>query len=202
MKTAYIIGAGGQGKVIESIIQHTYEQIIFIDSNPIDANIIHQNYFLENLQNYKTEHIFIGIGDNSTREKIYNTLIATGIIPQNCISSHSFIANNASIGNGVVICPGAVIGAKAIIGNNTIINTLSSIDHESIIGEHCHIAPGVNIGGTSKVGKNTFIGIKSALINNIEIGEHCFVMAGSVVCHNFKNNVQLGGIPAKIIKHL
>jgi UDP-perosamine 4-acetyltransferase len=202
MKKAYIIGAGGHGRVIASIIQSKYQTINFVDQQPEDNTTILQSDFFDHLALYRNDDIFIGIGHNETRIRIYQALKNEGVIPVNCISANAFVAHDAIIGEGVVVCPGAVIGSRAIIGNNTIINTLSSVDHDCILGNHSQVTAGVTFGGGVKVGENCFFGIKSAVIPNITIGNNVQVMAGSVVYHHIGDNQMVGGTPARIVKNL
>lgn len=49
--------------------------------------------------------------------------------------------------NRKIIVIGTGGHAKVLGGENAIINTCASIDHDCIIGKHCHIAPGVLMGG-------------------------------------------------------
>ena len=95
-----------------------------------------------------------------------------------------------------------MIGSKAIIGNNTIINTLSSIDHDCVLGDNTQVTAGVTFGGTTIVGKNCFLGIKSATIPNINIGDNSIIMAGSLVYKNVPENVMVGGNPARVMKNI
>ncbi len=202
MKNAYIIGASGHGHVIASIIIKKYERIFFIDVIQKTPEIISQAFFFDAIEKYKSDDVFIGIGNNEIRKKIYNQLNLLGITPANCIAENSFVAHDAVIGNGVVICPGCVIGSKAVIGNNTIINTLSSVDHDCILGNHSQITAGVTIGGTNKIGSNCFFGIKSATVPNVSIGDNSIVMAGSLVYKDVPENVMVGGVPARIMKKI
>lgn len=203
MKKAYIIGSGGHGRVIKSIIQNTYPSITFIDSLfPTKENIINQEEFFANFDKWEKGDFFIGVGSNHFRIKLYNRLRKFNITPTNCISDNTFIAKDADIGHGVVICPGCVIGSKAIIGNNTIINTLSSVDHDCKLGDNSQITAGVTLGGTTSIGENCFLGIKSATIPNINIGDNSIVMAGSVIYKDVPDNVLVGGNPTRIIKKL
>lgn len=200
MKNAYIFGASGHGNVIASIINNRYDNIYFIDIIQKSLNIISEADFFSNIGKYQKVDVFIGIGSNKIRTKIYEKLRTNGVTPTNCIAENVFIAHDAILGNGVVICPGCVIGSKAIIGNNTIINTLSSIDHDCILGDNSQVTAGVTFGGTTKTGKNCFFGIKSATIPNVSIGDNSIIMAGSLVYKNIPENVMAGGIPARIIK--
>jgi UDP-perosamine 4-acetyltransferase len=202
MNTAYIIGASGHGNVIASMIQGKYDTIIFVDQSPKNAQTIHQNDFFARLNEFKSSDIFLGVGKNEHRIKLYEQLLQEGKTPANCIAGNAFIAHDAVIGHGVVISPGAVIGSKAIIGNNTIINTLSSVDHDCVLGNHSQISPGVNLGGGTVVGENCFLGIKSATIPYVSIGNNAVIMAGSVVYQNIPENVMAGGIPARVVKIL
>ncbi len=202
MSTAYIIGASGHGNVIASIIINKYERILFVDNFPKASGVILQSQFFNTIENYGMSDLFIGIGNNESRIKIYEKLKALGITPANCIASNAFIAHDAVIGNGVVVCPGSVIGSKAIIGNNTIINTLSSVDHDCELGDHSQVTAGVTIGGTNIIGMNCFFGIKSATVPNISIGNNSIIMAGSLVYKDVPANVMVGGVPARIMKQI
>lgn len=201
MKNAYIIGSGGHGHVIASIINNKYDNIYFADNISMSTNI-NQSYFFSNINIYRDGDIFIGIGDNINRIKIYEQLISLGITPANCIAEYAFIAHDAIIGNGVVICPGCVIGARAIIGNNTIVNTLSSVDHDCVLGDNSQITAGVTFGGAVKAGKNSFFGIKSAVLPKISVGDNSIIMAGSIVYKDVPRNVVAGGNPARVIKNI
>ena len=202
MKKAYIFGASGHANVIATIIHKKYDRIHFIDLSPTIGNVINENEFFKQIDAYKMGDIFIGIGSNKIRTKIYTKLDDLGATPTNCIALNSFIAHDAQLGNGIVICPGTVIGSKAIIGNNTIINTLSSIDHDCVLGDNTQVTAGVTFGGTTIVGKNCFLGIKSATIPNISIGDNSIIMAGSLVYKNVPENVMVGGNPARVMKNI
>ncbi len=202
MKHAYIIGAGGHGYVIASILQGQYTHIQLVDSTPKSADVLSQADFFTQIDKYVKDDIFLAIGNNAVRIQLYERLQSLGITPANCIAKHAFIAHDAVIGQGVVICPGSVIGARAIIGNNTIVNTLSSVDHDCILGNHSQVTAGVTFGGTTHVGENCFFGIKSATIPNITIGNNSVIMAGSMLYKDVPENVMVGGSPARIVKSL
>jgi|TARA_B100000959_G_C14959635_1_gene615228 sugar O-acyltransferase (sialic acid O-acetyltransferase NeuD family) len=200
MKKAFIFGASGHANVIASIIDIKNMEIFFIDIAPTKENIINQDDFFKKYDNYKDANIYIGIGSNKIRTKIYERLINLDIIPSNCIAKSAFVAHDAQLGKGVVICPGSVVGSKSIIGNNTIVNTLSSVDHDCILGDNSQVTAGVTFGGNVTVGKNCFFGIKSAVIPSVSIGNNSIVMAGSIVYKSVPENVMVGGNPARLMK--
>jgi sugar O-acyltransferase (sialic acid O-acetyltransferase NeuD family) len=202
MQHAYIIGTGGHGRVIQSIIHHKYLSITFIEILYTADYITNQGIFFDYIASLELGDFYIGIGANPIRTKVYNKLKELGITPSNCISDNAFIAHDANIGNGVVICHGAIVGSKAIIGNNTIINTLSSVDHDCKLGNNSQVTAGVILGGTTSIGENCFLGIKSATIPKITIGDNSIIMAGSMVYKDVPKDVMVGGNPARIIKKL
>ena len=74
--------------------------------------------------------------------------------------------------------------AGAFVGCNTIINTLSSVDHDSRIGASVHIAPGVTVCGDAIIGNDTFVGAGATIIQGISVCANGFVKAGSLVCED------------------
>ena len=202
MKKAFIFGASGHGNVIASILKNRYTEIFFVDLFPTAGNLIQELDFFNQIEKYKREDIFLGIGSNQIRTKLFQKLTAYNIVPATCIADSVFIAHDAHIGNGVVVCPGAVIASKAVLENNTIVNTLSSVDHDCFLGEHSQITAGVTFGGNTRVGKNCFFGIKSATIPNITVGDNSIIMAGSIVYKDVPENVMVGGNPARIVKRI
>lgn len=200
MKNAYIFGASGHANVIASIIHKQFDAIRFVDLSPSKGIIINEDEFFEDIEKYQNDKIYLGIGSNEIRKKIYKRLQKLNINPANCIAENTFIAHDAELGNGVTICPGSVVGTNAKIGNNTIINTLSSVDHDCMLGDHSQVTAGVTFGGNVTVGENCFFGVKSAVIPGITIGDNSVVMAGSIVYKDVPENVMVGGNPAKVMK--
>jgi len=197
---AMIFGAGGHARVVASIIRDDYDSIIFVDMSVQDVDTISEQSFFQNVDQYRTSDIYLGVGDNRIRETLWNRLKAENFTLSNCISSFASIASDATIGEGVCICPGSVVGSQATVGDNTIINTISSLDHDSVLGAHSFVAPGVSIAGGVHIGQRVFLGIKSAVFPNIRIGDNAVVRAGSLLVKDVPKGVKVGGNPAKEIK--
>ncbi len=53
-----------------------------------------------------------------------------------------------------------------------------------------------------KIGNNIWVGAKVTFLDGCEISDNTVVAAGAVVKGSFPKNVVIGGIPAKILKHL
>jgi sugar O-acyltransferase (sialic acid O-acetyltransferase NeuD family) len=189
MKRAFIFGAGGHARVIASLLDR---EVTFVDRQDEPA-------FFENIDQAREAEIYLGIGDNLIRRRIFNELVSNGIAPATCVAPTAFVANTAKIGPGTVICPGAAVMAGAVIGADVIINTNSSVDHDCRIGNHTQITVGVTLPGSVTVGENCFFGVKSATFPRITIGDNVIVRGGALVIKDVPANVVVGGNPAQVL---
>jgi sugar O-acyltransferase (sialic acid O-acetyltransferase NeuD family) len=155
--------------------------------------------FFRDIETARKADVYIGIGDNAVRMRIFKQLVASGVSPAICVAPNAFVAKSAQIGIGSVICPGALIMAGATIGANVIVNTNSSVDHDCTIGDHTQITVGVTLPGAVHVGENSFFGVKSATFPRITIGDNVIVRGGALVIKDVPSNVVVGGNPAQII---
>lgn len=199
MSQAYIYGNGGHARVIASFLD---ADVTFLVEGPaMAADEMSQHVMQDNIADFAGD-IYIGIGANGPRTRIFHLLTELGRPPAACVAPTAFVARDATLGAGALICAGAVVGAGTRIGANTIVNTLSSVDHDCRVGDHSQITVGVTIGGTVTIGENCFFGMKSAVLPNVTIGNNVQVRAGSVVTKSVPEDVLVGGIPASLVRRL
>jgi sugar O-acyltransferase (sialic acid O-acetyltransferase NeuD family) len=196
---AVIFGFGGHARVVHSILEDRFSRFVFATSDGMEGTE-RVDDVLGALDQFADAEFFVAIGDNTVRERLHGILVAGGARVGTAISSFSHVARDATIGIGSVICPGAVIGPQAIVGENAIVNTLTSVDHDCVVGDHAQLTGGVTLGGTTAIGERCFLGVKSATIPGITIGAGTSVMAGAVVVHDLPPGVVAGGVPARIVK--
>lgn len=209
MKIA-IIGAGGHGKVSYDTIQAMKKYTIagFIDDNeqlqgkkvygiPVLGKV---SNLLEDLKD-SFEGVFIAIGNNKIREKIFN-ILKNNFKIINAIHPNAVISSSVKFGKGILVVAGVVINADSNIGDGAIINTSASIDHDNIIGRFSFIAPGVHLAGGVVIGDYSQIGIGASIIQNIKIGENSVIGAGAAVVKDIPKNSLAYGVPAEIKKEI
>ena len=109
-----------------------------------------------------------------------------------------------------------VIGDKVLTSNNVFICAANSIEigQNTLVGEGVtimdHEAHGIDPNfrrqtgeiGEVKIGNNVWIGNNVIILKNTDIGDNTIVAAGAVVSGTFPADVIIGGIPAKVIRHL
>jgi sugar O-acyltransferase (sialic acid O-acetyltransferase NeuD family) len=201
-KRLIIIGASGHGKVVADIAQKmdSWDKIDFLDDNEDIEMALYLNVIGKSTDISKYVHdsdIFVAIGDNSSRARVFIQLENIGVTIPTLIHPTSIIGPEVNIGPGTVIMAGVAINCCTTIGKGCIINTSSTIDHDNVIGDFVHISPGVNLAGTVNVGNFTWIGIGAIIINNIDIIQGCIIGAGAVVVNDINTTGTYIGVPAR-----
>jgi sugar O-acyltransferase (sialic acid O-acetyltransferase NeuD family) len=104
------------------------------------------------------------------------------------------------IGEGCIIAAGVIIGAHSELGAQVRVNRGALIGHHTSIGDFVTIQPGANIAGACEIGSGSYLGMGSIVIDHLRVGEGSVVGAGAVVTKDVPSNVQVVGIPARVVK--
>jgi UDP-perosamine 4-acetyltransferase len=198
-RRVYIHGAGGHAHVIAALLD---AEPIFVVPEPQGRDQMRDVEFFDRIEEFRGADIYIGIGDNTDRRRIFGRYRSLGVRVATCVAPNAFVARDAVLGEGALLCPGAVVNARAVIGDNAIVNTLSSVDHDCVLGNHSQVTAGVTFGGWVRTGENCFFGIKSAVVPRVTIGDDVVVMAGALVTQSVPDRVMVGGNPARVMRHL
>lgn len=199
---AVIFGHGGHAAVLAALLYNRYSLIRYVVDDPDGSDDLAVADILARPDEYRSVHIYLGVGDNELRARWFDLLGDCGLEPQTCVADRAVVAHNAELGAGAQICAGAVIGARARVGRNVIVNTLSSVDHDCAVGDHTQLTAGVNLGGAATIGRSCLFGIRSATVPGVSVGDHTQVMAGALVTADAPERVVLGGCPARIVRKL
>lgn len=114
----------------------------------------------------------------------------------------SEILGPVQIGDDVFIGRDAYIRPRVLIGNRVSIGPfvrLISDTHE--VGNSARRA-GRNVFLPITIGDGTWIGASVTVVGGVSIGKGCIVAAGSIVTSDVPDNILVGGVPARAIRHL
>ena len=109
------------------------------------------------------------------------------------------IQDNVEIGANCCVDRGS--NRDTVIGEGTKIDDLVMIGHNVVIGQHCVIVGQTGIAGSSELGDYVVLGGKTAVNGHIKIGSGAQIAGLSGVSSDVPPGVQLGGVPARNIKH-
>jgi len=208
MKNIYIIGAGGHGRVILDILKVAKKKVKgFIDNDKKlkgkkvkGIPIIGPISVLKSLVR-KNNGFVIGIGNNSSRERIYKKAKQCGATIVSAIHPKAVISPDVIIGEGVVVMAGVVINTGSVIGNNVCINTSASVDHDNKIGDHAHVYPGARLTGGVKIGMLSYVGTAAAVLPYLTVGKNVVIGPGAVVKKNVSDDTVVIARAARVIKY-
>lgn len=211
-KELIIVGSGGHFKVVinEVLKQNKFkvQKIIDVKNFGKKIKVGKRNLKIINYKKFdwlkikSQTFLFIAIGDNFLRKKIFNEIKKKNkkIKWATVVSIDAIVSNDVKIKPGSLVVSGSIINPGTRIGAHCIINTRSSIDHDNFFDDFSSCAPGVVTGGNVKVGKYSFLGIRSTVVNNIKIGTKTIIGANSLVNKNCLSNYVYYGRPAMRIK--
>lgn len=171
---AYVFQNDSNYDVLGFCIEQNY-----INSHPeIDPDIIP----FENLKDrYSISEInlFIAVGNNVIRERVYRSAKEKGYNFGTYISSKASSWENLVVGENCFIGEGSIIQAFVKIGNNCILFG-ARLGHHTVVGDHVLLS-GPTIGGNVRVGDYSFIGLNSVVLQNLEIGSKNIIGMGVAI---------------------
>ena len=211
MKKIAIIGAGGFGREVKTIIDSinnensTYEFVGFYDDGFQKGEMINGYSVLGSVEDINSltddYSIVIAVGDPKTKYSILKKIANTHIDFPNIIHPTVLISNDyVQIGKGNIICAGSILTCNIVIENFVIINLMCTVGHDTTIKSYASFMPSVNVSGEVIIQQKVYVGTGAKIINQLEIGENTIVGAGAVVSKSLPENCTAVGIPAKPIK--
>ena len=121
-----------------------------------------------------------------------------GIFPP----SSADYGQNITVGKNVFINSGCCfqdqggieIGDNVLIGQQVVIATLN---HDLDVEKRANMLP-----APVKIGNGVWIGAHATILAGVTIGRGAVIAAGAVVTKDVPENTIVGGVPAKILKHI
>ena len=204
-----IIGAGGHGRVALECLElamRSLGDVAFFDDRWEGIGSIEDVPVLGPIaslsQDVQFEDVFVAIGSNVVRQRIFNELALAGKKILTIVHPHTMISPRARLRQGTIAIAGTVVNRDAKVGRGVILNTLCSVGHDCLLKDFVQIAPGVNLGGAAIIGEGVFLGIGTKVVPEAQIGAWSIVGAGSVVLDDLPSGSYCHGVPARVIRQL
>lgn len=211
MKNIAIIGAGGFGREVKTIIDSinkvnpSYKFVGFYDDGFEKGAVVNGYPVLGGIEeiNSLTEacSIVIAVADPKTKATIFSKIKNINVDYPNIIDPNVLISDDyVEMGVGNIICAGTIITCNIIIKDFVILNLMCTVGHDTMISSFSSFMPSVNISGEVLIHEKVYVGTGAKIINQLEIGQNTIVGAGAVVSKSLPENCTAVGIPAKPIK--
>ena len=192
MRDLFIVGAGGFGReavwtverINKAAQQPLWNVVGFADDDPEKASGNFEGYpMLGNCEkasrDFPGASIFIAIGDNAIREKLYRQL--RGHDFPALIDPSAQVSPTTEFRHGTYIACEAVVSVGTEIGKFVIINARAGVGHDSKVGDFVNICPGVSLSGHTVIEDHVFMGTNSCTAPNMTVGKGAVVACGTPV---------------------
>jgi sugar O-acyltransferase (sialic acid O-acetyltransferase NeuD family) len=131
---------------------------------------------LENHFSSENCRVFIAVGDNTAREKIFNLVKMRGYNFFNYVSSKAIVWKNLKIGQNVFIGEDTGIQPFVTIGDNCILFA-PRLGHHSSIGSHCLLSC-CFLAGNVSIGDNVFVALTASIHQGVKIADNSIIGMG------------------------
>lgn len=204
-KEVIVIGAGGHGKVVISLLQelgYRVKVVLDDDDSKWGSTILAVSVEgpIEKIRALDFDGAILAVGDNRVRLTLAERYETVPWI--SAVHPRAWVHPSVSLGAGSVVFAGVVIQPDTRIGAHCIVNTGATVDHDCLTEDGVHIAPGCHLAGGVSVGRETFLGVGVSVIPGISIGSGVIVGAGAAVVSDLPGDVLAVGVPAKPIRSL
>ena len=208
--TAFIIGAGAQGRVILDILRASgeHDTIEFVDENAqlwgsrLNGALVGGSLDQALRGAGPLSAMIVALGNPRTRLAVGKLIEDRGGRLLNAIHPSAVVMPTVRLGKGNMIAAAAVVNTDSVIGNHTIVNTGAVIEHDCTICDGAQVSPGAQIGGRVRLGQSAFIATGAIVLSRLSVGPETVVAAGAVVTRDLPGHVLAMGVPARVHEQL
>lgn len=211
MKEIVIIGAGGQGREVQWLINRinekkpTWKLLGYADrAYPVGTLIngipvLGGDDYFDHLSTPISA--VCAVASAKTRKNIISRLEHSSTVDfPNLIDPSVIISDLVELGKGNIICAASVLTVNIRLDNFVHVNVDCKIGHDAHLSSFTTLYPSVNIAGNVIVNECCEIGTGSQVIQGKTIQEGAIIGAGSVVIRDIPAHCTAVGCPAKPIK--
>jgi sugar O-acyltransferase (sialic acid O-acetyltransferase NeuD family) len=207
----FIIGAGGFGREVFSIIQALESSgsvphpAGFIDDDPAAVDIEHVVALGSRVVGSVDDLIrrtepfsaVLAIGSPSAREAIAGLLTNSPITYPVLVHPDTTLGCDVRLAEGVVVTAGSRLSTNIQVGRHVHIDQNAVVGHDCNLGAFSRLNPQACVSGSVTVGSGTVIGANATILQGLNVGSAATVGAGSCVVRNVPDGAVVKGVPAR-----
>ena len=178
-----IYGGGGHGKslidLVRSLdiydIQGIIDDGMSVNERIMDVPVLGGAEILPELFNRGIRlavNAVGGIGDITSRMKVFEHLESNWFTCPGVIHPSAVIETSADLSQGVQVFPLAYIGSEVWVGFGAIVNTGAVVSHDCKLQDFANISPGALLAGGVEIGKGSLIGMGVTINIGVTIGNN------------------------------
>ena len=185
-KSIWIVGTGGHAKSLASVIESSFDEIVFIaedgELQKTDLDTVPESEFV--LEGEVSRSLVNGVGvalGNARRKQVNEKYESLGYVFATARAESAITSSSSTHGSGVQLFHYAFVGTQSILNDHVVIGTGSIVEHDSKIGTGTFVGPGVTICGEVELGDWCFIGAGTVITPGAKVPSGEFIKAGSIV---------------------
>lgn len=207
MKNLYIVGAGGCGREILSLLLDIH-QIAgprwrirgFLDDTPdplagraCDAPVAGS---IIDYAPAPDDELVMAVADPGAKYRLVSMLKTRGAAFASVIHPHATLGRHCELGEGVVVQSGFSMTVNVRIGAYATL-LASCLGHDVRVGDYSTIASHCNIAGNVVLGRRVFVGGSVAIAPRVRVGDDAYLCMGSVVLRHVEPGCKILGNPGR-----
>ncbi len=210
MEQLLLIGAGGCGREVAALAQHTnlttpsWEVLGFLDDDPAlqgtEVGRLRVLGPLEALASYPQARCLCCVADPIARSNLVARADSLGARWATFVHHTALIVGGAVMGEGCIVYPFAAVTVDSRLGKHVHVHCYSDVGHDSEIGDCTSLAAYVDVSGHVTIGEAALIGSSASLLPGVRVGAQAVVGAGSVVSTDIPARAIAMGVPARIVR--
>ncbi|MGD0272949.1 MAG: acetyltransferase [Gaiellaceae bacterium] len=157
-------------------------------------------HWIDDVAAYADTHLAVCALGTTHRHRFVEQAAQLGFRFATVVHPSARVSTRSRVGEGTIVSAGAVIAAHSTIGRHVLVNRGVLIGHHTEIADYVSIQPGANVAGACRIGERAYIAMSAVVIDRVTVGSYSVVGAGAVVTKDVPENVQVVGVPARIVK--
>jgi sugar O-acyltransferase (sialic acid O-acetyltransferase NeuD family) len=207
----FIIGAGGFGREVFSLIQALNRSVDvpratgFIDDDPSAADLERLKALGSRIVGSVDDLIrrtepfsaVLAIGSASDRETIAGRLAHSPVTYPVLVHPDATIGCDVHLAEGVVVTAGSRLSTNIRVGRHVHVDQNAAVAHDCRLGEFSRLNPQACLSGAVTIGRRALIGANAIVLQELTVGDDAIVGAGAVVTHSVETAKTVMGVPAR-----